>query len=75
MTSLTICNLGVGLVSDAKLRDVSVPACLWFLAKDKTRNGRSRRVDMLFIAARKLGRLETKVNRVFDKLLEVPQLH
>lgn len=43
-----------------------IPACLWFLAKDKSRNGRNRRGELLFIDARKLGRMDTRVNRVFD---------
>ena len=43
-----------------------IPACLWFLAKDKSRNGRDRRGEVLFIDARKLGRMDTRVNRVFD---------
>jgi type I restriction enzyme M protein len=46
--------------------NTQIPACLWFLAKDKTKNGRDRRGEVLFIDARKLGRLETRVNRVFD---------
>ena len=47
--------------------NTQIPACLWFLAKDKTKNGRSRRGEFLFIDARKLGRMETRVNRVFDE--------
>jgi type I restriction enzyme M protein len=50
-----------------------IPACLWFLAKDKSgaavpggKKGRDRRGEVLFIDARKLGRMETRVNRVFD---------
>ncbi len=43
-----------------------IPACLWFLAKDKTKGGRNRKGEFLFIDARKLGRMETRVNRVFD---------
>ncbi|MDA0558325.1 type I restriction-modification system subunit M [Burkholderia pseudomallei] len=43
-----------------------IPACLWFLAKDKRKNGRDRRGEFLFIDAHKLGRMETRVNRVFD---------
>jgi type I restriction enzyme M protein len=43
-----------------------IPACLWFLAKDKSKNGRNRKGEFLFIDARKLGRMETRVNRVFD---------
>lgn len=43
-----------------------IPACLWFLAKDKTKNGRNRKGEILFIDARNLGRMATRVNRVFD---------
>lgn len=46
--------------------NTQIPACLWFLTKDKTKNGRDRRGEVLFIDARKLGRMETRVNRVFD---------
>ena len=47
--------------------NTQIPACLWFLTKDKTARGRDRREDVLFIDARKLGRMETRVNRVFDE--------
>jgi type I restriction enzyme M protein len=46
--------------------NTQIPACLWFLTKDKTRNGRSRKGEFLFIDARKLGRMESRVLRVFD---------
>lgn len=46
--------------------NTQIPACLWFLTKDKTKNGRDRRGEVLFIDARTLGRMETRVNRVFD---------
>ncbi len=46
--------------------NTQIPACLWFLAKDKTKNGRDRRREVLFIDARKLGRMEGRVFRVFD---------
>jgi type I restriction enzyme M protein len=46
--------------------NTAIPACLWFLAKDKSKGGRDRRGEVLFIDARKLGRLEARVNRVFD---------
>ena len=46
--------------------NTQIPACLWFLAKDKTAGGRDRRGEVLFIDARKLGRMDTRVNRVFD---------
>ena len=50
-----------------------IPACLWFLARNKSgvapssdTPARDRRGEVLFIDARKLGRMETRVNRVFD---------
>jgi type I restriction enzyme M protein len=46
--------------------NTQIPACLWFLAKDKSKGGRDRRGEVLFIDARKLGRMDTRVNRVFD---------
>jgi type I restriction enzyme M protein len=46
--------------------NTAIPACLWFLAKDKSKGGRDRRGEVLFIDARKLGRMDTRVNRVFD---------
>jgi len=42
--------------------NTQIPACLWFLAKDK----KTRKGEILFIDARKLGRLENRVNRLFD---------
>ena len=53
--------------------NTQIPACLWFLAKDKSGaaltggwQGRDRRDEVLFIDARKLGRMDTRVTRVFD---------
>lgn len=50
-----------------------IPACLWFLAKDRSgtpalgaKPGRDRRGEVLFVDARKLGRMESRVVRVFD---------
>jgi type I restriction enzyme M protein len=43
--------------------NTQIPACLWFLSKDKGK----RKGEILFIDARKLGRLENRVNRVFDE--------
>jgi type I restriction enzyme M protein len=44
-----------------------IPVCLWFLAKNRSNGGfRDRRGEVLFIDARKLGRMETRVNRVLD---------
>ena len=66
--------------------NTQIPACLWFLTKDKSGKNpsppgrgagvrepsvegsqmRDRRGEFLFIDARKLGRMETRVNRTFD---------
>ena len=45
--------------------NTQIPACLWFLTRDKTAHGRDRRGEFLFIDARKLGQMATRVNRVF----------
>lgn len=43
-----------------------IPACLWFLAKDKSANGhRDRCGEILFIDARKLGRMVDRTRREF----------
>ncbi len=50
-----------------------IPACLWFLAKDKnpgSRNGkarRDRRGQVLFIDARQIGRMADRTRREFTK--------
>ena len=53
--------------------NTQIPACLWFLSKDKSgaavpggKKGRDRREEVLFVDARKLGRMDSRVNRVFD---------
>ena len=43
--------------------NTQIPACLWFLNKNKG----NRKGEILFIDARKMGRLENRVNRVFDE--------
>lgn len=44
-----------------------IPACLWFLARDKCANGhRDRRGEILFIDARKLGRMVDRTRREFS---------
>jgi len=44
-----------------------IPVCLWFLTKNKAGKGhRDRRGETLFIDAWRLGRMETRVHRVFD---------
>jgi type I restriction enzyme M protein len=47
--------------------NTQIPACLWFLTKDKRANGRDRHGEILFIDARKLGHMDTRVTRVFDE--------
>ncbi|KRE14237.1 DNA methyltransferase [Bosea sp. Root483D1] len=45
-----------------------IPACLWFLARDKSANGhRDRRGEILFIDARKLGRMVDRTRREFSE--------
>ncbi|GEO02019.1 DNA methyltransferase [Novosphingobium sediminis] len=44
-----------------------IPACLWFLARDKSANDlRDRRGEILFIDARKLGHLVDRTRREFS---------
>lgn len=44
-----------------------IPVCLWFLTKNKRSNGhRDRQGETLFIDARKLGEMETRVHRIFS---------
>ena len=50
-----------------------IPVCLWFLSKGKSggvgadgTKRRDRRGETLFVDARKLGRMETRVHRVLD---------
>jgi type I restriction enzyme M protein len=45
--------------------NTQIPVCLWFLTNDKTANGRDRRGETLFIDARNLGTMETRVLKVF----------
>jgi type I restriction enzyme M protein len=42
-----------------------IPVCLWFLTNNKTKNGRNRKQETLFIDARDLGTMETRVLKVF----------
>jgi type I restriction enzyme M protein len=44
-----------------------IPACLWFLARDKSANGhRDRKGEILFIDARKLGHMVDRTRREFS---------
>lgn len=44
--------------------NTQISVCLWFLTNDKTKRGRDRRGETLFIDARQMGTMETRVNRV-----------
>ena len=44
--------------------NTQIPCCLWFLTNDKSKNGRDRRNETLFIDARNLGVMQKKVLRV-----------
>ena len=45
--------------------NTQIPVCLWFMTNDKTTNGRDRRGETLFIDARQLGTMKTRVLRIF----------
>jgi type I restriction enzyme M protein len=45
--------------------NTQIPVCLWFLTNDKTMKGRDRKGETLFIDARQLGTMETRVLKVF----------
>ena len=45
--------------------NTQIPVCIWFLTNDKTMKGRDRRGETLFIDARQLGTMETRVLKVF----------
>ena len=44
--------------------NTQIPVCLWFLTNDKTHRGRDRRGETLFIDARQMGTMKTRVERV-----------
>ena len=46
--------------------NTQIPVCLWFLTNDKTKKGRDRRGETLFIDARQLGKMETRVLKIFS---------
>jgi type I restriction enzyme M protein len=52
-------------------RTTQIPACLWFLARDKTPQGakalKDRRGEMLFIDARKMGTLIDRTTRILTE--------
>ncbi|WP_415285808.1 class I SAM-dependent DNA methyltransferase [Candidatus Pelagibacter sp. Uisw_104] len=44
--------------------NTQIPCCLWILANDKTKNGRDRRGETLFIDGRNLGEMRKRAQRV-----------
>ena len=44
--------------------NTQIPVCLWFLTSDKTQRGRDRREETLFIDARQMGSMVSRVERV-----------
>ena len=44
--------------------NTQIPCCLWFLTNDKTKNGRDRRKETLFIDARNLGTMHTRALKI-----------
>jgi len=44
--------------------NTQIPCCLWFLTNNKSINGRDRRKETLFIDARNLGTMKTRVLKV-----------
>ena len=52
---------------DRLFLNTGIPVVLWFVSKDRHGNGHRKRVgEVLFIDARKLGRMETRRLRVLD---------
>ena len=52
--------------------NVQVPATLWFLTKNKSKNGRKRKSEFLFINAKELGKMNTRTQKIFtDEDIEI----
>jgi type I restriction enzyme M protein len=47
--------------------NTQIPACIWFLTNDNNQRGRDRSGETLFIDARQMGTMETRVNRVLTE--------
>ena len=63
MISSDVVEIMVALPSQI-FRNTPSPACLWFLANDKTQRGRDRRGETLFIDARRMGSMVSRAERV-----------
>ena len=63
---------------DKLFLNTGIPVCLWFVAKDRSDGRfRDRRGEILFIDAKRLGRMETRTLRVLDQedLAEVANVY
>jgi type I restriction enzyme M protein len=49
---------------DKLFLNTQIPCCLWFLTNDKTKNGRDRRNETLFIDVKNLGTMQTKALKI-----------
>lgn len=47
--------------------NTQIPVCLWFMTHDKSKNGRDRRGETLFIDASRLGTMKTRVLRILTE--------
>lgn len=47
--------------------NTQIPVCLWFLTNDKTAHGRDRRGETLFIDAREMGTMESRILKVLTE--------
>ncbi len=47
--------------------NTQIPCSLWFLSNDKRKNGKDRRNKVLFIDAKKLGTMKTRVFKIFEE--------
>ena len=51
--------------------NVTIPACLWFLTRNKKSSGRDRKNEILFIDARNMGRMIDRKHRELDYETEI----
>ena len=49
---------------DKLFLNTQIPCCLWFLTNNKSKNGRDRRNETLFIDGKNLGTMQTKANKI-----------
>jgi type I restriction enzyme M protein len=61
------CSIFYGSLPGQLFFNTQIPVCLWFLTNDKTAHGRDRRGKTLFIDAREMGTMETRVLRVLTE--------